>query len=361
MKIIDKYLLKTFLGPLGYCLAGFSMIFVIFDLFDHFSDFMEAKTPLLDVLKYYMFLLPSIMNYIVPVSLLLSVLYALSNLTRNNELTAMRACGMSLYRLMSPFMATGFMFSLLVGGINEAIAPWSAYWTTQFLKIQGHGGDTSIHSAFNIAFKNAPQHRIWWIGEFNTKTFAMNNVLLTQQRQDGTDQYKIQAKEVRWMDQRWWAMDLSIQTYTDEGQPMGAPKFQMSKELAECNETPQLFMGEVKPPEFFSSMELYQYIHSRELSGEQNARHQTDLHSRLASPWTCLIVMLLGIPFGVHTGRKGAFLGIVFALALFFFYYAIMHFCLALGKNQTIPPWMGGWLPNIIFLSVGSFMVNRMR
>ena len=114
MKIIDKYLLRTFMVPLVYCLVGFSMIFVIFDLFDHFSDFMEAKTSLLDILKYYLFILPSILSYIVPISLLLSVLYALSTLTRSNELTAMRASGVSLYRLMLPFMTMGLLFALAV-------------------------------------------------------------------------------------------------------------------------------------------------------------------------------------------------------------------------------------------------------
>jgi lipopolysaccharide export system permease protein len=361
MKIIDKYLLKTLMVPLSYCLIGFSMIYVVFDLFDHFSDFMEAKTSLFDIFKYYLFLFPSVLAFIVPISLLLSVLYALSTLTRSNELTAMRASGVSLYRLMMPLMGVGLVASLVVGGVNESIAPWSMYWTDQFIKIQGHEGETSVHSAFNIAYKNVTNHRIWWIGEFNTQNFDMKNVIVTQQREDGTDEYKIQAKEGRWLDGRWWLRDLSVQNYTKDGQPMGAPTFELNRELVDYTENPRVFMGEVKDPQFFSSLELLNYVRTRHLSDDRLARYMTDFQSRISMPWTCLIVMLLGIPFGVHTGRKGAFLGIVFALSLFFGFYAMINLCVALGKNQTLPPILAGWLPNIFFFVLGSIMVNRLR
>ena len=361
MKIIDKYLLKTLGMPLWYCLAGFSMIFIVFDLFEHFSDFIEAKTSLFDILKYYLFIMPSILPFIVPISLLLSVLYALSSLTRSNELTAMRASGVSLYRLMLPFLAVGFLFSVSIGAINETIAPWSAYWTNQFIQIQGHEGETSVHAAFNIAYKNDAEHRIWWIGEFNTKSFDMKNVIITQQRIDGSDEYKIQAKEGRWLDGRWWISELSVQNYTRDGQPMGSPKFEINRELSGFPETPAIFMGEVKDPQYFSSAELLNYIRSRRLSDDRLARHLTDLHCRLAMPWTCIIVMMIGIPFGVHSGRKGAFMGIVFALTLFFVFYALINVAAALGKNQTILPWLAGWLPNLFFFVMGAVMINRMR
>ena len=75
MKIIDRYLLRTFLVPFFYCLTAFMMIYVIFDLFDNLNDFVEGKTPLLLVVKYYLILFPSVMIRIVPISLLLAVLY----------------------------------------------------------------------------------------------------------------------------------------------------------------------------------------------------------------------------------------------------------------------------------------------
>ncbi len=103
MKLLDKYLLRQLLVPLAYCLLTFSMVFIIADLFEHLSDFIEAKTSFLQVVRYYLFILPSYMVFIAPISLLLGILYSLWQLSKNNELTAMRASGASFYRLMVPF------------------------------------------------------------------------------------------------------------------------------------------------------------------------------------------------------------------------------------------------------------------
>ena len=74
-----------------------------------------------------------------------------------------------------------------------------------------------------------------------------------------------------------------------------------------------------------------------------------------------LIVTLIGIPFGVKTGRRGAFLGIVLALALFFGYYFLINVAVAFGKKQAIEPWLAGWLPNLFFFVIALFMTWRMR
>ncbi|MFH0878785.1 MAG: LptF/LptG family permease, partial [Lentisphaerota bacterium] len=326
MKLIDKYLLKSCMVPLSFCLAGFSMIVIIFDLFEHFSDFLEAHTPVLDILKYYLFFLPSVVAIIVPISLLLSVLYTLANLTKNNELTAMRASGVSTVRLMSPFIILGLSSTLLVGAMNEWVAPWSMYWTNQFIRLQGDVNGASIYSALNIAFKNEIKHRIWLIGEYDTKTQIMRNINVIQQRDDGSDEYRITAKEGEWLDGEWWFKELFTQNYTPEGQPAGAPKVELNREMSDFTETPNDFANEIKDPEFLSSMEMVHFLRTRrQLSTETIARIEVNLHSRLAMPWTCLIVVLIGIPFGATTGRKGAFLGVVVAIGLFFTYYVLIN------------------------------------
>ena len=362
MKLIDKYLIRSCLTPLSYCLAGFSMIVIIFDLFEHFSDFVENHIAFSDAVKYYVFFMPSVVVIIVPISLLLSVLYTLANLTKNNELTAMRASGVSTFRLMSPFLSMGLLATLLVGAINEGIAPWSAYWTRQFLNAGGQVEGASMYSAINIAFKNEVSHRIWLVGEFNTQTHIMNNINVVQQRDDGSDEYRITAREGEWLDGRWWFRELFTQYYTPEGQPQGPPKVDLLREMDEFSETPKDFANEIKDPEFLSSMEMISFLNTRkQLSPDTIARVRVNLHSRLAMPWTCLVVVLIGIPFGATTGRKGAFLGIVIAIGLFFMYYVLINLGIAFGKKQTIDPWIAGWLPNLVFLILGMIMIRRMR
>lgn len=362
MKLIDKYLLRTFLVPLAYCLAGFMLIYVVYDLFDNLPDFIDAKTPLRQVAQFYVFLMPSVLTIIAPVSLMLAVLYSLSHLTRNNELTAMRASGISLLRMILPLVAVGFLFSLGVAAVHETIGPWSAYWCRQFVKQERHKGDFDVHIANNLAYKNEPSRRIWWVQSFDTRTFRMENVTVIQQRPDGSDQTRVQAREGRWLDGRWWFTELTYQSYDGQGNPVGPPRFETQREMTEFSESPTAFLNEIKDPEYLSSLELVHFLRThRHLSKSTIARIRVDLHNRLAMPWMCLIVTLIGIPFGAQTGRKGAFLGVLLAVTLFFGFYVLVNVGLALGKKQVIDAWLAGWMPNLFFLAIGSVMVYRMR
>ncbi len=362
MKLIDKYLLANVLVPLGYCLAAFLMIFVIFDLFSHLSDFIEAGTPLSAVFRFYLYLLPSAVIFIVPISLLLAILYGLSQLTRNNELTAMRASGVSLYRLMVPVITLGLLASIAVAVINETIAPWSAYWTNQFVRAETHDGEIDFYVNTDLPFRNAEEQRVWMIGEFNRQTFEMKRIEVIQQREDGSDAARIRARSARWLDGKWWFVEVTTQQLDEQGYPLGPPRTDSRREMVEFTETPRDFINVTKDPEFLSSRELLEFIHAHQhVSRDTLARHEVDLHYRLAMPWTCFIVTLLGLPIGAHTGRKGAFRGVALALGLFFSFYVLINFGMALGKNQTMEPWLAVWLPNMIFLTIGIVFVQRMR
>lgn len=362
MKIIDRYLLRTFLTPFLYCLLAFIMIFVIFDLFDKLNDFIDGKTPIALIAKYYVVLIPSVLIQIVPVSLLLAVLYSLSSLTKNNELTAMRASGISILRLMIPYLSVGLLLSFAVGLINETIGPRAAYWCYNFAREQGRSDPSTVYVRSDLAIKNQNTRRSWLVGQFDIRDFSMRNVEVLQQREDTSDEFKIRAKEAVWLDGRWWFKDLSVQRYDQESNPMGIPRFALTEEMADLTEQPTLFLNEVKDPEFMTALDLHDYLKTHaHRAPSALARIRADMHSRLSMPWTCFIVTLLGIPFGSQTGRKGALLGVALSIGLFFGYYVLVNVGVGLAKKMVIPAEVGGWLPNLIFLAIGLVMVYRMR
>lgn len=361
MKLIDRYLLKSFLVPLFYCLAAFTLVYVIFDLFDNLSDFIDGKTPPAQVGLYYAALVPTVLVYIVPVSLLLAVLASLSSLTKNNELTAMRASGVSLLRLMVPFVAVGLTASLSVLVINETIGPTASYWCKKFISEQKQIDPNAVHLV-EIAMYKESAGRIWYVREYDTRDNRMRGIEITQRREDGTEEYKLQAAQGQWLDGYWVFNDLSQQFFDQSGYRRGSPKLFQTREMFEYNEKPVDFLSEIKPPEFMSSAELMRYIRMNESTRpEATGRRLVDLHFRLAQPWACLVVTLLGIPFGNQTGRKGALSGFVLSLGLFFSYYALVNFGLFLGKSGALPAWIAGWLPLLIFFPLGLHLVYRIR
>ena len=364
MKLIDKYLLRTLFVPLIYCLLGFVLLYIVFDLFNNMGDFMDAHTPAAQVVRFYVYLIPSALFIIAPISLLLAVLYALSTLTKSNELTAMRASGISILRLMVPLILVGLLFSIGVAAIYETIAPQSAYWTHVFLRSEKNKGDVSVHIASMLGFVNDRANRDWMIGQFDTRVAEMRNITVNQHHPDGSME-KIQARQGNWLDGRWWFVEVVKQDYDKDGNPRGRVRFEPRREMAEFTETPADFINEIKDPlenpEYVSSREILKFIETHRLSPEAQSRLMVNFYNRLAMPWTCLIVTLLGIPFGAQSGRKGAFIGILSAISLFFVFFFLMQVSTALGKKQLLDPMLAAWLPNVLFFVLGLVLIHRMR
>lgn len=354
-------MLRSFLTPLTYCLMAFALVYVVFDLFDNLGDFLAGGTSLWLIARYYVILLPSVLVRFVPIAVLLAVMYALYQLSKNNELIAFRASGVSLGRVMVPYIVTGFVVSVTVLIVNETIGPTSAYWCHKFVREQKKG-TPDIHIS-QISFKREKSNRFWFINRFDSRDFSMQGVFVSQMRDDGlTEASALRAEGGQWLDGHWFFTNITIQAFDEDGAPRGAPEFIPAREMSDYSERPVDFLNVVKKPEFLSTAELKRYLRvHRNLEPQSVASTLTDMHSRLAFPWASLIVVLLGVPLGTHSGRKGVMPAIAFCLAMLAGYYGLMMFGIFLGKNMLAPPAVGGWLPIAVFLIVGIVLMVRTR
>ena len=87
----------------------------------------------------------------------------------------------------------------------------------------------------------------------------------------------------------------------------------------------------------------------------------TKLHGRLAAPWTCLVVVLIALPFGAASGRRNVFVGVASSIGIAFAFLLLMRVSLLLGMNGLLPAWLAGWLPNLIFGFTGLWLTARTR
>lgn len=365
MKLMDRYLLRQYLPPVAYCLVGFSMVFVVFDLFDHFSKFMKAKTPVLHAVWYYTALLAPTLEYLAPAALLLATLYTLWLLTRNNELTALRASGVSIYRITLPFLLVGLVFSIGVALVKELIAPQAAQWAEDFkhnnLRVMEH--KVLIHKAYY----NSHTRREWLVEQIDLKNpQVLIGVSISQERDDGTRISTVMADEARWLDGAWWLFDAAIQNYTTNDNPDGIAMEVEGSELGmrypELTERPEDFLIELREWEFLSSLDMWRFLQAHpNLSEEAEAQRLYDLHSRIAIPWACFIVTLFGVPAGIRHGRQSAMTGIIVGIACFFGFYALIQIGLFLGRRMILAPWLAAWLSHIIFVLAGLLLLKRLR
>jgi len=371
MKIVDRHLLRSLLVPLCYCMITFTMLFVIWDLFEDLSKFLDARTPPGKIALYYLALLLPTLEYLLPVSLLLATLYATWQLTRNSELMAMRASGVSLYRIMLPFLLVGILATIATSVIKETVTSRALTWTSEFKGRRFR--EERRRTPINLVCYNNEGRRLWFVDRYRIGSpHVMSGVKITQEREDGSRIHDLIAGKAEWLDGSWWLYNLYVQHYDGKDNPVGAPVparplpllpgARSVLEMPQLNERPARFLCEAKNWEFLTTWEMIQYLQRSHNLSEATIEQKTyDIHNRLALPWACIVVTLFGIPAGAVTGRQNALRGIFTAVAFFFGYYALSQVGLFLGKTGLIVPWLGAWISNILFATTGTIMIARMR
>jgi lipopolysaccharide export system permease protein len=367
MKLIDKHLLREFLTAVFYCMAGFAIILIISELSGDMQRILRIKPPLALIARFYISLLGPALQYLAPASLMLSTLYTLYGLTRNNELTAMRASGISIYRILMPFLWVGFAFSVATATLSETWIPHAIEWVSEirsnkFKPLESRVVDLCI-------YLNQSKHRQWIINNFDAKhPETLRDVEITQEAENGNRQYIITAPLARYLDNQWWFFNAKIKKFGKHDNPIGEQEplgiaADSVVEMRDYDEHPSEFVSSVRTWEFLNIREMYHYLETNKdhLSKRDMAQKKYALHSRIAMPWACFIVILFAIPAGARTGRQGALIAIFSAIGLLAGFYALAQVGLILGSTGLIPPIIGAWLANFVFFIIGFVMMARIR
>ena len=376
MRLLDRYLLRELLVPLVYCLAFFLIAFVAFDLFSEISDFQKNKLTAADLFEYYLDKTPEFLvaSYIMPMSLLLALLYALTNHARHNELTAMRSAAIPLWRMAMPYFGAGVFVSLLVFYVNEQLVPDGVEAADRVLvrhvKDRPRAGEQVWRR--NIFFLNPIANRTWRIGAYH----MLGNVMFQPQfdwRQPDGSRVQLSAERARWINRQWVFTNVERLEFSAEMRAVPGILKTNQMTVPELTETPRVIKSEIKISGVgdnlrslkrtqVSSAEILTYL---ELHPRMERRHsdslRTLLHSRLATPWICFVVVLIAVPFGAMPGRRNVFVGVASSVFICFAFFVIKELTLALGAGGFVPPWVAAWAPHALFSATGLALMWRVR
>lgn len=359
--------------PFAYCLGGFLIFWITSDLFDKMGEFQEARMRPGDIAQYYIVKSPELLATVLPVALLLALLYALTQHARHNEITAMRAAGISLWRLAAPYLVVGFLTSLGLFYLNEQWAP-DADARAELIKARrAEPGQLkfSRHIVTNLGFVNARDGHIWQIKALNTETMVMTLPVLTTALPDGSQLQFYASQAVR--SNGVWVF-FNVREFLAAATNSAPVPTLQEPVLArpDLTETPEEIRSEVaisrgqaikkRHRADISLVELHSYLalHPNLTPANQSWLY-TKWHSRLASPWQCLVVILIALPFGTASGRRNVFAGVAGSIVICFAYFALLQISLAAGTAGYVPPWLAGWLPNILFSLMGIWLTGRIR
>jgi lipopolysaccharide export system permease protein len=358
MSVLDRYIAREYLLTFFFVLLTFLCLYLIIDFFERSRMFLSNNATIAQILSYHLYTLPSMMALLMPACVLLAALITFGLFSRNHEIVAMKANGISLYRIARPVLA----FALVVCGLNfllnEYVTP-AANWKAEqivYAEIQK-----------NKEWGAFKQNQIWYKSEnaiYNFKLFVaaenrLKGVTINYLDPQFQLSMRIDAKEAIWKDDRWELQDVLRTTFAGKEFPL----FERLPTLAvDIAEKPEDFRVVQKSADQMGFRELRNFIRKLRQEGYDSTRYETDLHSKIAFVFVSLIVALIGFVFPMRSERSGGIAwGVGIGIIVGFSYYIVFSFSKSLGSSGTLPPVVAAWAANVILGVVALVMFRKVN
>src|SRR5277367_1827179 len=359
--LIDVYLLQQFFYYFLVLLAAFVLIFEAFTLFDLLGDIARNHVPALTVLSYFRYLVPLMVYQLAPLATLMATLVSLAILAKNNEVIALKASGISLYRLVLPLLLAGLLVSGGLFLLDDTFLPYANQRQDALRnEIKGRPAQTYFEPARQWIFgENSkiynyelfdPDRQLFGglnVFELDPSTFQVRRrVFASRAAWDPTENV--------WILTGGWVRDFGADGQVDRYEP-----FKVTS-LTELTEPPGYFRREVRQYYQMNWSQLGDYIASLRQAGFDTARLSVQWHKKFAYPLMAGVIVFLGAPFAFLSGTRGAVGGLAVAVAVGVIYWSTAALFEAMGSVGQLPPIIAGWGPDAIFGFLGVYFFLRM-
>lgn len=369
MRLFENHILRHFGRAFISCMLMLIFLFVVIDLFDNINQLIKYSINPSYLLAYYLNFIPYVATQGMPVAILISVVYVFVQFNRNNEITAMRASGISIWHILRPLIACGFMISIASFIISDRIVPDSMLRASDlkemnFEKVKMEKQQKKHEKIlYNVAFYGT-HNRIFYAHEYSVYQNKISDLIIHEQDNNQEVVSKTTATEAVWKNNKWVAKNAMYFKLSKEGKILEEPYF-YEEEALNIDETPADFAKRRHQTEYMSFAELKQYIYYLSFgSSSAVLKLKVDLEHKLAFPFANVVVVFIAAPFALIGGRhKSALIGIamVAIILLVLSYYAVMSIALAMGKAGIMHPIAAAWFANVVFALGGTIVIFRMK
>ncbi len=363
--ILDEYVMGSFLRNFVLVLAGITVLFLIFTFFELLGDIVRYRTPLVTVFDYLLNLIPFILYNMAPLCSLVAVLITFGALSRSSELTAMKATGISLYRVVTPILVLAALLSVALFAFDEVYLPTANRRQESLLStIKGKPTQTFLRPdrkwMSGEASRNGEPTRIFYYQFFDPDRNVFANLTVFE-FQPGTFALtrRIFATSAQWdeHDGRWVLNDGWQRNFN--GETVASFATFAAGSFPEIRETPSYFKKEERPSQEMSYDELRRYIRDLQQSGFQTTRLRVQLNRKLAYPLISLIMAIVAVPFALSAGKRGSIAGMGAAVGVAIAYWIVAGIFENLGDVNTLPAVLAAWSPDLLFAMAGSYLLLR--
>jgi LPS export ABC transporter permease LptF/LPS export ABC transporter permease LptG len=358
-RLMDIYLLRRFFFHFALLMGAFIFLFEAFTFFELLDDIARHKVPFLVVVDYFRYLTPFLVYNLAPLGALVAVLVTLGVMSKNNEIVACKASGISLYRLAVPLLFAGLSLAASMIMLDETYLPYANQRQDALRnQIKGRPAQTYAHpqrwifgndeKIYNYDLFDPTQNLFGGLSvvELDPATFQMRRRVFAT-RATWSDSQKV------WVLEGGWVRDFA------DGAITHYERFPVTS-LPELSEPPSYFNREVRQASQMSWGSLRRYIEGLRKAGFDVANLTVQWHVKLAFPLIAPVIMLLAIPFALLVGTRGAIGGVALGVAIGIVYWTAARLLEAMGGVGQLPPFLAAWSTDITFFFLGLYFFFKM-
>ena len=357
VRLLDRYVTAQYLRLFTLSFVGLLGIFYIVTFVDLADKLFKGQASILMLLEYFWYATPQYVYYVLPISALVATLITIGLLTRSSELTVMKACGISLYRVSFPLLLCSLVWSGVLFGMGES-----------FLA----GANRRAESIRNVIRDRTPRtqdllHREWLMASDGT-IYHFRYFDANAQALEGLTTFHFDEDEWRVTERTyaaravfedgWQAEDAWVRRFANDTTPAA---FETSLQRELPIEPPSYFSAEQPLADELSYQQLDRYISALSASGVDVVSLRVSLQRKLSFPFVTLILTLIAVPFAVTTGRRGALYGVGIGIVLAVVYWVVISVFAAIGSAGLLTPVLAAWAPNVLFGGSAVYLLLAVR
>jgi len=362
--LIDRYILLSFIRLFLLILLVLYAISVIVQFTEINDDIHKNNVSYSILWNYYKYRLPDTLLLLIPISSLVATLATFGIMTRNNETVAVKAAGISQYRMAVPVLAMALLLSVVTFNISEKVLPQSKVKYDEVKrKIKNLKPQTLEQMGRQFLFGKAQMsnlNRIYYFYQYNESDYRFSKISFYDYDPATMKlMQRLSAESAYWDEefQGWTFQNGWVQKFTYPG--IMTEEFE--NRIYQLDETPEYFKRAWQTPDQMSYGELRKLIAELKMKGFDPVYEQVRLSWKLAYAIVTFVVVIVGIPFSFRLDNRGSLSGIFISLVIVLVYYPMTNVLKHLGYSGVLPPLLAAWGGNLLFIFLSLFLIFKMR
>lgn len=353
MNVIHRYILREVLRYLLLSIMALCALFLIVDFFDRIDNILQEDASVWIVTLYFLLKIPQIFTMTLPVAMLVAVMLGIGLLSKNSEITAMRAAGMPILWITRPLFVLALGLSLLDLAVEETVVPYCSRRVKEIYNIDIKAKDKTGTFSRQDDFWWRAGEKFYSASMFDSRDDTLHALSIFEIGEAFYPVARTDAERAVWVKKGlgWTMHNVTQRIFPPDAPPQSAREPSAALPI---EEQPEDFYDVKTDPFTMSYSQLKQFIHNQVRNGAATSGYLADLYSKIAFPFVILVCTLVVLPFSLKPGRSGSMAAsFVAGMVIGFTYYAVHSFSLAMGRAEIWPPLVAAWIANGVMIIVG--------